>query len=415
MTHIDPFSPVTIGPITIRNRFIRSGANEMMTRGSAPQKSLLEFHRRLAAGGVGMTTLAYIAVSPDGRTFVDQGMLTDASLPHYRAVTDAVHAEGAAVSAQITHGGSFLQHTELSTPRAMSASGGIDQMGVLMGRFFQRAMTRADMDQVTAEFVETARRAVEAGFDAVELHMGHGYLLNQFISPLSNKRRDAYGGSAEKRVRFPAEVLAAVKQAVGSRIAVLAKINLFDGAKGGATVEDGIVTARALERAGADMLVLSGGRNIESSWVMFSSPLPYDDLAAMQPGWLAKLQFKLLKMRTPKSVRFHELYFLDAARRVRASVDCKLAYLGGVQSLGAAREALGEGFDAIVMARALVHEPGLVAHWRENPAHRSGCTACNRCVAAMYGPSGTHCTEVGNAIDAKWNRIDAAEEIGHAA
>ena len=409
------FTPLKLGPIELPNRFIRSGANEMMARRSRPQKALLEFHRRLAAGGVGMTTLAYIAVSPDGRTFSDQGVLDAETVPHYRAIADAVHAAGGRISAQITHAGSFVQHKELSTPRAMSASGGIDQMGVLMGRFFQREMTRADMDQVIGEFVATAGAAAAAGFDAVELHMGHGYLLNQFISPLSNKRRDAYGGSAEGRVRFPAEVLAAVKAAVGDRLAVLAKINLYDGVKGGATVADGVVTARALEAAGADMLVLSGGRNIESSWVMFSSPLPYDDLAAMQGGLLAKLQFKFLKMKTPKTVRFHELYFLEAARQIRAAVGCGLGYLGGVHSLAAADQALDDGFEAIVMARALVHDPALVDRWRSDPKHRSGCTACNRCVAAMYGPSGTHCTEVGNAIDPALNRIDAGEEHAHVA
>jgi 2,4-dienoyl-CoA reductase-like NADH-dependent reductase (Old Yellow Enzyme family) len=245
--------------------------------------------------------------------------------------------------------------------------------------------------------------------------MGQGYLLNQFISPLSNKRRDDYGGSAANRVRFPAEILAAVKQAVGDRIAVLAKINLFDGVKGGATVEDGIVTARALEAAGADMLVMSGGRNIESSWVMFWSPLPYDDLAAMQGGLLARLQFRLLKMRTPKSVRFRELYFLEAATRVRAAVGTGLGYLGGVQSLGAAQQALDTGFDAVVMARALVHDPALVATWQRDGEHRSGCTACNRCVAAMYGPNGTHCVITANAIDAQLNTIDAGEEFEHVA
>jgi 2,4-dienoyl-CoA reductase-like NADH-dependent reductase (Old Yellow Enzyme family) len=408
------FSPVIIGPVTLRNRFIRSGANEMMARRSLPTHALLEFHRQLAEGGVGMTTLAYVSVSRDGRTFASQGVLDDAAIPHYRAVTDAVHAAGALASAQITHGGSFVQHRELSTKHAMSSSGGIDKMGVLMGRWFQRAMTRADMDQVRDEFVAAARRAVTAGFDAVELHMGHGYLLNQYISPLSNKRRDAYGGTAEKRVRFPAEVLAAVKAAVGDRIAVLAKINLFDGAKGGATVEDGIVTARALEAAGVDMLVMSGGRNIESSYVMFSSPLPYDDLAAMQPGLLAKIQFKLLKMATPKTVKFSELYFIEAARRVRAAVSCKLGYLGGVLSLDATERTLDEGFDAIVMARALVHDPALVNRFRADAQHRSGCTACNRCVALMYGPAGTYCPVTDNAIDPNLNKIPAGEELHYA-
>jgi len=411
----DAFSPVAIGPITLRNRFIRSGANEMMVKASLPTKALLELHRAMAAGGVGMTTLAYIAISRDGRTFSEQGVLDERAVPHYRAITDAIHAEGAKASAQITHGGSFVQHKELSTPRAISSSGGIDKMGVMMGRFFQRQMDRADMDRIIGEFVAAAERAVAAGFDAVELHMGHGYLLNQFVSPLSNKRTDEYGGSAANRIRFPAEVLAAVKRAVGDRIAVLAKINLLDGVAKGATVDDAVVTARALEAAGADMLVLSAGRNIEAAWQIFGSPMPYDDLAAMQGGLFAKLQFKLLKATTPKNLAFKELYLLDAARRVRAAVSMKLGYLGGVQSLAGAETALDAGFDAVVMARALVHDPGIVNKFRADRAHHSQCTACNRCVAVMYGPAGTYCPEVDNPIDVALNQIPAGEDIRNAA
>jgi 2,4-dienoyl-CoA reductase-like NADH-dependent reductase (Old Yellow Enzyme family) len=411
----DPFSPLTIGPVTARNRFVRSGANEMMVRNCLPTQALLRLHRDIAAGGVGMTTLSYIAVSRDGRTFDDQGVIDEASVPHYRAITDAVHREGALASAQITHAGSFVQHKNLSTSRAMSASGGIDQMGVLMGRSFQRGMTRADMDRVRDEFVAAALRCADAGFDAVELHMGHGYLLNQFISPLSNRRRDAYGGSAQARIRYPAEILAAVKAAVGDRLAVIAKINLMDSARGGATIADGVVTARALEAAGADMLVLSAGRNIESVWQIFGSAMPYDALAEMQPGLLAKLQFKLLKLNTPKNLEFRELYLIEAARQVREAVSCRLAYVGGVMSRDAAQEALDAGFDAVVMARALVHDPGIVDRFRRDPGHRSACTACNRCVAAMYGPSGTHCPVVGNALPEALNRRPAGEELVDAA
>lgn len=409
----DAFSPVTIGPTTLRNRFIRSGANEMMARGSLPTQALLRLHEALAKGGVGMTTLAYVAVSRDGRTFADQGVMDERAVPHYRAVAEAVHAHGAKISAQITHAGSFVQHKELSTKRAMSASGGIDLMGVMQGRFLQREMTRADMEQVTGEFVAAAQRCAAAGFDAVELHMGHGYLLNQFISPLSNKRRDEYGGSAENRARFPAEVLAAVKRATGDKLAILAKINLMDGVAKGGTVEDAIVTARVLEKAGADMLVLSAGRNIEASWQIFGSPLPYEDLGKMQHGLLAKLQFALLKLSTPKNVAFRELYLLEAARRVRAAVAMPLAYLGGVQSRQAAEQVLGEGFDAAVMARALVHDPDLVNKFAADPAFHSGCIACNRCVAAMYGPNGTFCPLTQNALDATLQNTPA--EVTYAA
>lgn len=414
----DPFSPVAIGPITLRNRFIRSGANEMMSKEMKPTRALMDFHAAYARGGIGLTTLAYVAVSKDGRTLPGQGVMSADSLPHYRAVTDAIHAAGAKASAQITHGGSFCQITDLSTPRAMSASGGVDKMGVLMGRFFQRAMTRADMDMVREEFAAAARLCEEAGFDAIEVHMGHGYLLNQFLSPLSNKRRDAYGGSAENRARFPAEVLAAVKAATGGRLAILAKINLTDAVPKGATVDDAIVAARALEAAGADMLVLSAGRNIESTWAMFGSPLPYDDLAAMQGGLFAKLQFAILKRSVPKLPPFRENYLMEQALALKAGLGAspmKLAYLGGVQSLAAAQAALDAGFDAVTLARALIHDPHMIERWRTGESKVSGCNACNRCVAVMYGPAGTHCPVVGNALDAELKDIFAGEMVSHAA
>lgn len=408
---IDPFAPLTIGPITLRNHFIRAGANEMMTRGSLPTKSLLKFHEALAHGGTGMTTLAYVAISPDGRTFASQGVLSAQSVPHYRAITDAVHAGGAKACAQITHGGSFVQHKELSTPRAMSSSGGLDKMGLMIGRPLQRQMNRADMDQVRDEFVAAARRAAEAGFDAVEIHMGHGYLLNQFLSPLSNFRRDEYGGSAENRARFPTEVLAAVKRAVGERMAVLAKINLHDGVRKGATVADAIVTARALQDAGADMLVLSAGRNMESPGVIFGSAMPYADLAGMKRGLVAKLQFLAMKWATARPPVFRENYLMTYAEQLKDALGpdrrVKLGFVGGVQSLDGACDALERGFDGICMARALLNDPALIGKWEQRSNQPSACTACNRCVAAMYGPAGTHCPEVGNAIDPAFNLIAA--------
>lgn len=406
------FTPLRIGPVVLPNRFIRAGANEMMTIGQAPSQALLAFHERLAAGGVGMTTLAYVAVCPDGRTFAEQGVMSEASLPRYRAVVDAVHTRGALASAQITHGGSFVQHRELTTRRARSADGGLDMVGMAMGRLFQQQMTRAEMDAVIAEFVLAAQRCRAAGFDAVEIHMGHGYLLNQFISPLSNHRRDAYGGSAEARARFPAEVLKAVKAAVGADLAVIAKMNLYDGVKGGGTIEDAIVTARALEAAGADMLVLSGGRNVESAWAIFNSPLPYADLKKIHRGLKNLLQFAFLEAITPKTAVFRELYFLEAARRVRAEVGCALGYVGGVLGAEAADQLLEEGFDAVVMARALVHEPELVNRFREDPSGRSRCISCNRCVATMYTPAGLNCPIRENAFSHDMNRAPAAAHAG---
>ena len=227
-----PFSSLSVGPITLRNRFIKSGANENMYRKGFPTKALLEHHRDLAAGGIALTTMAYAAVAKVGRTLPDQLWLRPEVLPDLKAITDAVHAEGGKISLQLTHGGSFV--TSIFLPhRTISASGGLNLAGLFHGNILQRPMKEKDMALVTQQFADGARMAREAGFDAVEIHMGHGYLLNQFISPLSNQRSDEYGGSAENRARFPARVLAAVKEAVGEDLAVIAKINVADGVRRG--------------------------------------------------------------------------------------------------------------------------------------------------------------------------------------
>ncbi len=408
---ISPFDPVRIGPLTLRNRFIKSGANEAMSMDGVPTKALLKHHGELARGGVGMTTVAYMAVAPEARTLKNQIWMHPGILPDLRALTTAVHNEGAAISAQITHGGSFVTGMKVKG-RTISSSAGFNPAGMLKGNFLQRAMTGTDMDRVISEFVAAARLAREAGFDAVELHMGHGYLLNQFISPLSNRREDEYGGTAENRVRFPARVLTAVKQAVGDTTAVLAKINVADGTRRGATVEDGIVTAQALQAAGADMLVLSGGRNVESTWFMFGSRMNRQEMSKVlkQEGeWLTALMMKAAASSEP-DITFREMYFLEYSRRIRAAVTLPLAFLGGVKSLANAQQAMAEGFDCVVLARALLHDPALVNKFRSGELTQSGCDNCNGCVAYIYHPAGTRCV-LHPPNDLALNRIPASQAI----
>lgn len=392
ITKISPFDPVTIGPLTLRNRFIKSGAGEAMCLDGRPTKALVKHHRDLAAGGVGMSTVAYIAVAKVGRTRPNQIWMRPEVLPDLQVLTRAVHDEGAAISAQITHCGSFVTGMKVKG-RLISSSAGFNPAGALKGNLLLRAMTEADMAQVMAEFVTAAELARDAGFDAVELHMGHGYLLSQFISPLNNRRSDEYGGSAENRVRFPARVLAAVKQAVGKDLAVLAKINVAEGVPGGTTVEDAIVTAQALQAAGADMLVLSGGRNVESIWFMFGSNMNWEAMAGMlkqQGDWLTRLMMKAAAFNERK-VDFKEMYFLEYSRRIRAAVDMPLAYLGGTKSLANAEQAVAEGFECVVLARALIHDPALVNKFRSGEVTQSGCDNCNACIAYVYHPAGTRC------------------------
>lgn len=389
---ISPFDPIEIGVVTLRNRFIKSGANEAMSKDGRPTQALVKHHRDLAAGGVGMTTVAYLAVSEVGRTLPNQIWMRPEILEELKVLTSAVHAEGAAISAQITHGGSFVTGIHVRG-RLMSTDSGFNPAGMMRGNFFTRGMQLEDMQSVTAQFVAAAELAMDAGFDAVELHMGHGYLLNQFISPLSNRRKDEYGGCAENRVRFPAQVLRAVKESVGGDMAVLAKINVSDGVRRGAGQNDAIVTATALEAAGADMLVLSGGRNVESTWFMFGSNMNREAIGKMlrsQRDWIASFMISIAAKAEPK-ISFREMYFLEYSRAIRKAVSVPLAYLGGVKSLANAEQAMAEGFECVVLARALLHEPALVNKFRSGELEVSGCDNCNACVAYIYHPDGTRC------------------------
>ena len=401
------WEPLQIGPITLRNAFIKAATNENMSKKGVPTQAMLEHHRTLAEGGVGMSTMAYLAVEKTGRTLADQIWLHAEVLPDLRAVTDAVHQAGGKIAAQITHGGSFVTGTFVPAP-LKSASGGLNAAGLLCGNVFRRAMNLRDMDEMVARFVEGAEMCVEAGFDAVEIHMGHGYLLNQFISPLDNRRTDEFGGGPENRVRFPARVLRAVREAVGDRIAVLAKINVDDGRSRGAHVDDAIVTARALEEAGADMLVLSGVRNVESNWFTFGSSMNLEAMMRVIGKWTLTGIAVASTAKTAPKVTFKELYFWGYSIQIREAVSMPLAYIGGVKSTVNVEQIMAQGFEAVVMGRALLREPDLINRWQTSPEEPSRCDSCNSCLAYIYHPAGTWCVHL-PANELEKNLIPASQ------
>ena len=398
------FTPLKIGPLTLRNRFVKAATNEGMCKEGVISKGLAKFHERIAEGGAALTTVAYCATSPDGRTFVDQAVLKPETIADFKVLTDSVHKHGGAACAQITHAGSFtfLPQSELQTKKPLSASGGFNKLGVMSKRYFKKKMTRTDMDMVAAEFVNAAELARDAGFDAVEIHMGHGYLLSQFVSPFYNKRKDAYGGTIEKRMKFPLEVLSKVLAAVGDDLAVIVKYSQTDGKEGGNTIEDGIKVAKMLESTGAHMAVLSNGLNVESITAMFGSSLP--EQARTKPSnLLLRIGMMMQKATETEKVVFKENYLLDLAKQIRAHVDMPLCYIGGMQSLDNANEILDAGLDVIAMGRALVFDPGFVNGMKNGTMLQNGCTACNQCVTMMYAPGGTAC------IDPNGKRGHAAE------
>jgi 2,4-dienoyl-CoA reductase-like NADH-dependent reductase (Old Yellow Enzyme family) len=376
-------SPARLGSLALRNRIIKTATYEGMTPHGAPSPALVRHHVDLARGGVGMTTVAYCAVSRSGRTFAEQMWMREEIVPALRELTDAVHAEGAAVSLQLGHCGYFSRNTELPGRRSLGPSRLLNEYGLLSGIPFSRAMTEEDLVTTARDFAGAAERAQRSGFDAVEVHLGHGYLLSQFLSPATNKRRDRYGGSLENRLRFPLEVLAAVRSVVGKGLPIIVKTNLRDGFRGGLELEEAVVVCEALEAAGVDAIELTGGFTSRTPFYLFRGKAPLKEMIEVEKSRLHRVALRLFGRTAIRDYPFEELYFLPLARSIREKVRVPLILLGGCLSTASLETAMREGFDFVAMGRALIADPDLVARMADGRAERSRCNSCNKCVAEM--------------------------------
>lgn len=383
------FTPTRLAGLPLRNRIIKTATYEGMAPGGVPSERLLEHHRTLAAGGVGLTTVAYCAVSPEGRTFGEQMLMREEIIPPLRRLTDAVHAAGGAASLQLGHCGFFSRNRSGRGPHGPSFT--LNTYGLPFGLFFARAMTEDDIARVVDDFGVAAARAVRAGFDAVELHLGHGYLLSQFISPATNRRRDRYGGSLDNRMRFPLAVLARVREAVGPDVPILAKTNLRDGFKGGLELPEAVGVAERLEAGGVNAIVLSGGFTSRTPFYLFRGATPLKEMLEVEKSRLQRFVLGLIGPSLIRSYPFEEMFFLPEARAVRRAVKTPLALLGGVLSLDNLDRAMDEGFDFVAMGRALIADPDLIARFQRGEATRSRCISCNKCVAEMDREGGVRC------------------------
>lgn len=372
--------PVTLGPLRLPNRVIKTATFEGMSPGGRPAPALRAHHARLAAGGVGMTTVAYAAVEPRGRTFADQLLLDAEAEEGLRSLTAAVHAEGAAASLQLAHCGGFSKCPD-HAPQGPSA--GFNAYGLAYGRPWIRAMAEADLDRVEAAFVAAARRARDVGFDAVELHLGHGYLLSQFLSPRFNRRRDRWGGDRAGRMAFPLRVARAVRRAVPD-LAVLAKANLADGVPGGWGVDDAIALVTALHREGLDATVLSGGLVQRSAFYLLRGDVPIARMAAAESSPLQRVALRAFAPFLVRPHAFRPLFLHEDALRVRRAVpEAGLVLLGGVDGAADLARAATDGFAAVAVGRALLHDPDFLHRCAQDPGWTTGCTRCNACVATM--------------------------------
>ena len=376
------FTPVTIGPVTLRNRVIRSAAFENMAYGNSPSQDLYDYHVAVARGGVGMTTLAYASVNQSGLSFDGQLWMRPEIVPELRRITDAVHAAGAKCSIQLGHCGN-MTHRATCGCMPVGASSGFN----LYSPTFVRGLKVAEIDALVEDFGTAVNLAREAGFDCVEIHAGHGYLISQFLSPYTNHRHDAYGGSLENRMRLMQRVIRRVLEAAGDDLGVLVKMNMHDGFRRGMQEAECLEVARELERLGVHAIVLSAGFVSKAPMEVMRGAMPLRTLAYymdMRKFWWLKAMLGLIGRQIIPTVPYEEGYFLEDAKRFRAAVKLPLIYVGGLVSLQKMEEVLAAGFEGLQMARALVRDTDFVNKLRSGELTRSACGHSNYCIGRMY-------------------------------
>lgn len=374
------FTPGKIGPLTLRNRTIRSAAFESMCPGNKPSKELLDYHHSVAAGGIGMTTVAYAAVTRSGLSFDRQLWMRPEIVPGLRELTDAVHREGAAASIQLGHCGN-MSHKAICGETPVGASTGFN----LYSPTFVRGLRKDELAPMARAYGDSVRLAREAGFDAVEIHAGHGYLISQFLSPYTNHRKDEFGGSLENRMRFMDMVMDEVMKAAGNDMAVLVKMNMRDGFKGGMDIDESLQVAKRLVDDGAQALVLSGGFVSKAPMYVMRGTMPIKTMTHYMTCWWLKWGVRMAGRMMIPTIPFKEAYFLEDALRFRKEItQIPLVYVGGLVAREKIDEVLNDGFEFVQMGRALLNEPGFVNRMKAESMARCNCKHSNYCIARMY-------------------------------
>ena len=401
------FTPYKLGPIELRNRTIRSAAFEGMGRNNGPTEELFNYHRAVAKGGIGMTTVAYAAVCRSGISFDSQLWMREEIVPELKRLTDAVHAEGAKASIQLGHCGN-MTHRRTCGQMPIGASSGFN----LYSPTFHRKMNQKDIDEVVKAYGDAVRLAMKAGFDAVEIHAGHGYLISQFLSPYTNHRHDRYGGSLDNRMNFMRECIREVVKAADGKIAVTAKLNTRDGFRGGQEVDELIEVAKELRRLGVDAITLSGGFVSRAPQYVMSGEFPTKAIAHYLPAsqWWLKICLYIGSWAVCPTVTFKHLFFMEDALKFKAAMpDYPFIYVGGVTTGEDARKVLENGFPLFQMGRAVLEDTDFVNKLKADENHCSGCEHSNFCIGRMYSKSmqcHKHCEDITPFLEREVQRIN---------
>jgi 2,4-dienoyl-CoA reductase-like NADH-dependent reductase (Old Yellow Enzyme family) len=354
------FETTVINGMKLSNRFVRAATHEGMAEedGAATPK-LTQTMVDLAKGGVGFIITSHMYVSPEGKAGPFQlGIYSDDLVDGLKSTCDAVHNAGGKIVAQLSHAGNSAVETAGHVPCAVSVFKENPESP-------RHELTKEDIKKLVKAFGDAAGRAKEAGFDGVEIHSAHGYLLNQFLSPLHNLRKDEYGGSIENRARVHMEVYNAIREAVGRKYPVLIKINNEDYLENGLSLEDSVMASKMLADAGLDAIELSGGT---------------PDSGKLGPA------------RVGINKEEKEAYFREAAAVFKKEIDLPLILVGGMRSFSVAEQIIDGGIaDYISMCRPLVREPGLIKRWQSGDTSPSTCKSDNLCFGPAMSGKGIYC------------------------
>ncbi len=371
------FKASSIGRMELKNRIVKSAFLEnMATPDGQPTDDTLRFYERLAKGGVALiiTGMAYVNRMGKGQP-LQHGADTDAMIPAWRMITDSIHKLGCKIAMQIVHCGRPANPKALGGQQAIAPSA-VPNLYYLAR---PRAMTADEIVRTIQDFGEAAARVKAAGFDAVQVHAAHGYLVSSFLSPLTNRRHDEWGGDAERRFRFPSEVYQSVRRAVGPNFPVLFKMNAKDFTWSGLTPKESFPAARRLAALGLDALEISGGISYETFLHACRGGWP-TDITALDRGMFVRHSLRTFLTIQRRLIPFKEAYFLPYAEQLKPKLKIPLILVGGIRTADTAERILESGAaDFISMARPLVREPNLPNRWAAGARDAAQCMSCNRC------------------------------------
>ena len=385
------FSPAQLGRLTLRNRLIKAATFEGKSPGGRPSAELIRLHERLGEGGIGMTTIAYCAAEADGRIHENMMYMHEGVRSGITRLIERVHATGAAVSGQLGHCGGFSKNRRLIARQPLGPSRAFNPLGVGMGLPISGELSVSQIRETVRVFGDAAAFMKSVGFDAIEIHFGHGYGISQFISPRTNHRTDRYGGPLANRMRFALEVLESVRTAVGEDFPLLGKISMTDGVRGGTSYEDSVEISRMLESGGIDAIICSGGTSSMNPMLLFRGASLLDGLIEQESSPIMRMGMKVVGPKLFREYPYEETYFLEQALRIREAVQCGVCYVGGVCTSASIQTVMAAGFDFIQLGRALLFDPDMPKNVAADLAYVNRCDHCNKCATLIDAPGGIDC------------------------